>query len=71
MKFKWIKVLQGTVGKSVSLGDQTVPNLCQVRAMLPLIPGALLTSFLQRVLAHAHMHKDLSAASVADDIHQL
>lgn len=63
MKFKWIKVLQGTVGKSVGLGDQTVPNLCQVHTMLPLMPGALLTSFLQSAGSGSHAQRFISGIS--------
>lgn len=72
MKIKWVKVLQYTVGKPVGLGDQIVPNLCQVHTNATFdFWGSFDIFVAQRVLGQVHISKDLLVGSVADDIHQL
>lgn len=72
MKIKWVKVLQYIVGKPVGLGDQIVPNLCQVHTNATFdFWGSFDIVVAQRALGQVHMSKDLLVGSVADDIHQL
>lgn len=64
MKIKWIKVLQYTVGKPVGLGDQIVPNLCQVHTNATFdLWGSFDIVVAQRVLGSSHVQRLISRIS--------